>query len=745
MKRELAIAAALFAVASVLLTLPLAQHPTRTLPSDLQDTLLNTWIIAWDADRLRHGLRGVWDAPIFFPYHTTLAFSENLFGLAFLVAPVYWLTGNAVLTYNAAFLFSFVLAGVGMYALVRVLTDSRAAAAIAAAYYAFCPFRMAQAQLAHIQMLATGWMPIVLWALHEYFFTVKRQWLALFVAAFCLQALSNTYLAYFIAVPVVVVAIDGLIAAGHKPALTARLLELTAAALAVLVALAPIALQYYRVRVDYQQVRSLGEIQEGGADVRAYFVATSGLWRKWLSLPQPIFAQTEKELFPGLVAPLLAAVAIASAGWRRRANGRSAKVSPSAQATERNDRSAKALAERGRWIALYSLIAVAGLVLSFGPLVRIWGVVLTAHGPYDWLQKIVPGMTGMRVPSRFTTVFVMALAALAGFGASFVLARLKPQWRPVVVVLLVLGVVADGWAVPIPTVRYGPNGRPEDRAAAEWLRSQPPGAVLHLPIVTNNWQELHHQYATLFHGHPIVNGFSGWETPLQDFLRRPWTPMYDYDRFGATVRMLRSLGVRYIVVHPGDYNITQQENREMERTVAGVRASGQIAIEQRLLGLYAFALEPWTQAAAPADDALEAIAPGDMTLTASHAPDRVALLVDRDRDTRWIGVQDGSSSISIDMERPCSVARIQLELATRSLTDYPRELQIDSVNPLGESRTLYHAIPYPELAAAFVRDPAYPVMTIDLPPNQSARLVIREVGTQPAWWSVHELGLWRRR
>jgi hypothetical protein len=604
---------------------------------------------------------------------------------------------------------------------------------------------MAQAQLAHIQMLATGWMPIVLWALHEYFFTVKRQWLALFVAAFCLQALSNTYLAYFIAVPVVVVAIDGLIAAGHKPALTARLLELTAAALAVLVALAPIALQYYRVRVDYQQVRSLGEIQEGGADVRAYFVATSGLWRKWLSLPQPIFAQTEKELFPGLVAPLLAAVAIASAGWRRRANGRSAKVSPSAQATERNDRSAKALAERGRWIALYSLIAVAGLVLSFGPLVRIWGVVLTAHGPYDWLQKIVPGMTGMRVPSRFTTVFVMALAALAGFGASFVLARLKPQWRPVVVVLLVLGVVADGWAVPIPTVRYGPNGRPEDRAAAEWLRSQPPGAVLHLPIVTNNWQELHHQYATLFHGHPIVNGFSGWETPLQDFLRRPWTPMYDYDRFDATIRMLRSLGIRYIVVYPGDYSITQLDNGELTRTLAGIRSSGQVAKEERLLGVDAFALEPWAVAAPVGSDAAEPIARQDITVSVSHAPERAGYLVDGDRDTRWIGVQDGSSSIVLALKQECSVARVQLTLAARSLTDYPRELEIDGTDARGLTRTLYRAVPYPELAAAFVRDPSYPIVTIDLPPNDTATLTIREVAAHSTWWSVHELAVWRRR
>jgi hypothetical protein len=167
--REVCVAAGLFAIASLVSTWPLAHHPTRTLPSDLLDTLLTTWIISWDAGSVRHALHGVWNPPIYFPYPRTLAFSENLFGVAFLVAPVYWLTGNPVLTYNVAFLLSFTLAGTGMYVLARHLTGSRAAAAIAGAYYAFCPFRMAQAQLAHIQMLAIGWLPIALWSIHNYF------------------------------------------------------------------------------------------------------------------------------------------------------------------------------------------------------------------------------------------------------------------------------------------------------------------------------------------------------------------------------------------------------------------------------------------------------------------------------------------------------------------------------------------------------------------------------------------------
>ena len=93
------------------MTYPLVRHLGSALPNDLGDPLLNTWILAWDADRLLHGLRGLWDAPIFYPYTNTLAYSEHLLGIAVLPAPVQWLSGNPVLVYNFAFLLSYVLAG----------------------------------------------------------------------------------------------------------------------------------------------------------------------------------------------------------------------------------------------------------------------------------------------------------------------------------------------------------------------------------------------------------------------------------------------------------------------------------------------------------------------------------------------------------------------------------------------------------------------------------------------------------
>ena len=103
-----------FALLAVLATYPLIARITDHLPSDVGDPVLNAWILAWDAARFRHGIERLWDAPSFFPYLHTLMYSDHLLGIAFFTAPVQWLTGNPVLTYNVAFIASWVLSAGGM-------------------------------------------------------------------------------------------------------------------------------------------------------------------------------------------------------------------------------------------------------------------------------------------------------------------------------------------------------------------------------------------------------------------------------------------------------------------------------------------------------------------------------------------------------------------------------------------------------------------------------------------------------
>lgn len=59
----------------------------------------NTWTIGWNADRLKNGLSGYWDAPIFYPEEDTFAFSEPM-PATLLVAPVVWVSGSPLLAYK---------------------------------------------------------------------------------------------------------------------------------------------------------------------------------------------------------------------------------------------------------------------------------------------------------------------------------------------------------------------------------------------------------------------------------------------------------------------------------------------------------------------------------------------------------------------------------------------------------------------------------------------------------------------
>ena len=57
------------------------------------------------------------------------------------------------------------------------------------------PYRLAQTS--HLQVLMNGWMPIGLLALHRYFASGSRWWLAAFAAVFVVLGLSNGYYLYF--------------------------------------------------------------------------------------------------------------------------------------------------------------------------------------------------------------------------------------------------------------------------------------------------------------------------------------------------------------------------------------------------------------------------------------------------------------------------------------------------------------------------------------------------------------------
>jgi hypothetical protein len=682
-------------------TFPLVLHPATLLPNDIGDPLLNAWILWWDATAIRHGLDGLWDAPTYFPYSHTLAYSDHLFGIAVFTAPLLWLTANPVLVYNLAFIASYANAGIGMYLLARVVTGRRDAAAVAAAIYAFSAFRVAH--FAHLQWLMTGWLPLSLWALHRYFATGAWRYLLASGFFYLMQCLTANYFAYFGLLPLAAVGIAEMWRRRPPPVRTA--VHVIAVAVLAALVLAPIARVYYRVRQENNFRRTSDEIERLSADVGDYFRGHNRIWLWRHARP----GTGEHELFPGAVALVLAGVALST---------RRGRTTPHA--------------------GLYAAIAAIAFVLSLGPHPTAWGHRAAIPGPYQLLLDLVPGLDGLRAVSRMGLLVNLALAVLAAQGAVVLLDRVGSR-RTWVVALLGALIVTESWAVPVRTALFDPIPDPDDRQAYEFLRQSAAGPVLELPFATDDEaRQMTYQYLTLVHGHRTINGRSSYDPPLLRLLSGRDQGFGDASHLGAAVGCVRALGTRYVVVHGGRFG-----SPAMEAALIRALENGQIAARHDFGRTVVFTL---AEDVRPVEGVSHPIPPTAMRTRSSHSPDRLPLLFDGDRDSRWLsaGRQTGREWIEIELDGPRDVGHVRMQAAERSFGDYPRELTIEAVEPAG-TRTLFSGSVLPHFARGFLVDHAYPIIDVALPPNRARVIRLRQGGaTDELFWSIHELELLER-
>jgi len=682
-------------------TFPLILHPATLLPNDIGDPLLNAWILEWDATAIRHGLNGLWDAPIYFPYSHTLAYSDHLLGIAVFTAPLQWLTSNPVLVYNLAFIASYANAGLGMYLLARVVTERRDAAAVAAAIYAFSAFRVAH--FAHLQWLMTGWLPLSLWALHRYFATGGWRFLLASGSFYVMQCLTANYFAYFGLLPLAAVGMAEMWRRRPPPLRTA--VHVIAVAVLAALVLAPIARVYYRVRQENNFRRTSDEIERLSADVSDYFRGHNRIWLWRHARP----GTGEHELFPGAVALVLAGIALST---------RRGRATPHA--------------------GLYAAIAATAFVLSLGPHPTAWGHRAAMAGPYQLLLDVVPGLDGLRAVSRMGLLVILALAVLAAQGAVVLLDRVG-SGRTWVVVLLGALIVTESWAVPVRTAVFDPIPDPDDRRAYEFLRQSAAGPVLELPFATDDEaRQMTYQYLTLVHGHRTINGRSSYDPPLLRLLSGRDQGFGDANDLGAAVSCVRALGARYVVLHGGRF-----DSPATEAALVHEFESGQIAARHDFGRTVVFTL---AEDVRPAESASHPIPHTAMRARSSHSPDRLPLLFDGVRDSRWLsgGRQTGREWIEIELDGPRDVGHVRMQTAERSFGDYPRELTIQAVEPAG-TRTLFSGSVLPHFARGFLVDHAYPILDVPLPPNRARVIRLQQGGvTDELFWSIHELELLER-
>jgi hypothetical protein len=506
-RRATIVAAAGYGAAVILSTWPLATDLGDALIDPMAsgigvgawtriDLDLVVWILAWGAHAILTQPFGIFQANILFPAPDTLVGSENLLGLQLIAAPIYWISQNALLTYNVTVLTVVWLAAFGTFLAVRSWTGYGSAAFLAGILFAFAP-RVA-ANFVHLHWSAVALFPIItalLWA------SARRPRRATLVALALLTAIQiacGVYIAFALAAWLLAL-LPWVVIEAHR---RGRSGLVPIAALAAGAALAsPIALPYLRAR----------------ASGRLPTLATAQNTLEGLSAtPAALLGRIADEM----TWPVVALACLGVLGTRR----------------------------PGRRLRL-SLLAASG----FGVLL---GCGTAVPGLYGALMVAVPGFAAIRGPIRFLVLPTLGIALLAGIGTSDVLDRLRFR-RAVKPMLACAAVGVAGFLflahATLRPLALSPVLSTSEKSTYEWLaRHGGDGAALELPafhsvverdalLVTGRAM-----VGSTIHWLPLVNGYTGHWPPSAHLLMELADRLPDRQAFVTLCSLVR---LRWIVVH----------------------------------------------------------------------------------------------------------------------------------------------------------------------------------------------------
>lgn len=594
-----------FLCLAVLMTWPWVLH-LRDAVADPGDPYLISWIMWWDYYQTFHDPLNLFQAPIFYPYSYSLAFSEHSYGLALPFFPLYALGATPLMVLGIATITGFAFSGYGAFRLGRTLTGSNGVAWVAGIVFAFIPYRFHQ--LSHTQYVFAGWVPLLLEAL--VLFARERSWKrAIWLgAAFTMNALTCIHWFVLTMIPL---GVSGVYLVTRYRIWTDRNLWLRGGlclAVGTLVLL-PFFIPYQKVSQIYQMTRSRAEAASYSADVENWLSADR-LNKIWDGFG-PSGGLGERALFPGLLPLLLllAAIFLARPGVTnhhlpephdRDDVGPPNNRGPSRRlllldATVIGSLVVAALAYgyRGTGIRLLGinrlLITDADKVLLFGAVVFFVRIVieypsvmrfrgdhclietLRAKRRSDvfgvgliWLVLGFFGSLGinfffhrflfenvflfrsLRAPARWAMIAYVGLALLAGLGAKRLaetIARRRPGFRrEFTFAIICLVVLFEQRVAPLPLMR----GEPNPDAVTIYLRDTPMrGGIVHLPAggKTGNYRYVLRQAD---HRRPLVTAISGFGTPILTELEALSQADPIPDRF---LDLLEGIPASYLVVH----------------------------------------------------------------------------------------------------------------------------------------------------------------------------------------------------
>lgn len=501
------------------------------------DAELNTYILA-QARRnlvdLLHGQPHLLDAHILHPMRDVLAYSENLLTIAaasFLVP-----AGDGVFAlHNLMVIVCIAANAITTYVYLRARPLSVSAALLGAFLFTYAPFRLGL--LGRIQLVGTMLIPLVLLAFER---ALAKPTFPRWMAALGLWALQlGVGIYYGVYLVVLLAPVVGVLVFASPDTRHWRALLSLGAATAIVGSIVLLLFRpYLDIAADMGFERNEAWVQ-GTSGVWADLRKTSTMTLHWRFLAEEVIEGSAREpiSFPGAVAPFfgLLGIAFGLGTWLERILSKTTRL--------KRARNPDLGAPGFRFgVGAHLFWLVLSLWLFFGE-----GKDAPLDPPfnlYHLLREHMPGMRGLRYPSRFIMPATFALATLAAYGANALLADLRAKSRNAsvfVAALLPVLALVDTWTQPLPMIAGDAPG------AAYHVLAEDQGAeaLAELPLDPTQPHEprIAKVIGAALHGLPVLNGYSGFDPPSI-------VPMIDLlSGFpdDTSHRTLRSLGVNRVL------------------------------------------------------------------------------------------------------------------------------------------------------------------------------------------------------
>lgn len=537
--------AAFFIVAAIYATWPIGRHLATGVTGTLTDPLENAWVLGWEAHALLHQPLRMFSANIFAPQQITLAYTENLLGLSVFLAPIFWITHNALLEVNVATILVYAIGGFTTYLLVNDLTHRRGPAVVAGLVFTVAPVRLLLVQ--HIVVNAMYLLPLVFLPLvrlgrhasGERPAKTRRLAIALgAVLAFQMWTSINGGVMALTAV-----AVWGVWEAYRLRADAGRALMPALGGLALgLVLSIPVLVPYallHRIHPEFQH--SLAEVLSYSSAPTYYLSPPAFIGAPFVRAAQRFLVarwgssgidgtHVKAGLFPGF---FLSAAFVGSLLW-------------AAYAAIRARLRRRALPRWVVQVGLFSVIGLSGFILSLGP--RNYRSPRGAPLPFDIFLKLIPA-GGIRVPYRFALLVIFGMSVAVGVA----IAAARPVVRRVLVGVAILAIGLE----TMPTTYHLVHAPPI--TAVNRMVAQTSGIVLALPatdidaagnptyayrdnnVVLNEFTQM---YLSTANFRPMINGIG---SIVPQFYVDQMKKIQDFPSPGS-MATVKAWGVRTVMV-----------------------------------------------------------------------------------------------------------------------------------------------------------------------------------------------------